>query len=168
MEYISDFAFYCPHCGDTHFLLKGDEKCIICGYEMIETPHEYGLSQTNMDKIMEMGWKENKYLYEQNEQRLFDEVISKSLEFDVNLYNNKDSILKQQQQRQQEAIEHGKAILQGRDKGNKFGIECPYCHATNVSKITVASKAVHTALFGLFAVGRNSKNYHCDHCGSDF
>lgn len=44
-----------------------------------------------------------------------------------------------------ENLERGKAILQGRDKGNKFGIECPYCHATNVSK-----------------------NYHCDHCGSDF
>ncbi len=47
-------------------------------------------------------------------------------------------------------------------------IECPYCHSKNVKKITMTSKAVHTALFGLFAVGRNSKNYHCDHCDSDF
>ncbi len=159
---IREYSYYCPKCGQSHFITyaKEDELCFVCKNKMLESPHKYCLTEKRM--------QENYAEFEQNEQRLFDEVISKSPEFDVNLYNNKDSILKQQQQRQQEAIEHGKAILQGRDKGNKFGIECPYCHATNVSKITVASKAVHTALFGLFAVGRNSKNYHCDHCGSDF
>ncbi len=47
-------------------------------------------------------------------------------------------------------------------------IKCPYCHATNVKKITNTSKAVHTALFGIFSMGRNSKNFHCNHCNSDF
>ena len=47
-------------------------------------------------------------------------------------------------------------------------IECPYCHSTNTSKITNTSKAVHTAFFGIFSMSRNSKNYHCNGCGSDF
>ena len=47
-------------------------------------------------------------------------------------------------------------------------VECPYCHSTDTKKITNTSKVVHTALFGVFSVSRNSKNYHCNNCGSDF
>lgn len=47
-------------------------------------------------------------------------------------------------------------------------VECPYCHSTNTKKITMTSKAVHTALFGVFSVSRNSKNFHCHECNSDF
>lgn len=47
-------------------------------------------------------------------------------------------------------------------------VTCPYCHSSNVKKITNTSRAVHTALFGVFSLGRNSKNYHCNKCKSDF
>lgn len=47
-------------------------------------------------------------------------------------------------------------------------ITCPYCKSTNVKKITVTSKAIHTAVFGIFSLGRNSKQWHCNNCGSDF
>lgn len=51
---------------------------------------------------------------------------------------------------------------------DKPTVECPYCHSTNVKKITNTSKAVHTAIFGIFSMGRNSKNFHCNNCNSDF
>ena len=47
-------------------------------------------------------------------------------------------------------------------------IECPYCHSTDTKKITNTSKTLHTALFGVFSIGRNSKNFHCNQCGSNF
>ncbi len=47
-------------------------------------------------------------------------------------------------------------------------VECPYCHSTNTKKITATSKAVHTSLFGIFSVSRNSKQFHCNSCGADF
>ena len=47
-------------------------------------------------------------------------------------------------------------------------VECPYCHSTVTKKITTTSKAVHTALFGIFSVSRNSKQFHCNNCGADF
>ena len=47
-------------------------------------------------------------------------------------------------------------------------VTCPYCKSTNTKKITNTSKAIHTALFGIFSIGRNTKNYHCNQCGSDF
>ena len=47
-------------------------------------------------------------------------------------------------------------------------IECPYCHSTKTKKISTMSKVAHTAVFGLYSMGRNSKEWHCNSCGSDF
>lgn len=47
-------------------------------------------------------------------------------------------------------------------------IECPYCHSTNTKKISTASKAGSVALFGIFAAGKVSKQWHCNNCKSDF
>ena len=96
------------------------------------------------------------------------EYIKTSPEFDQYLFDHRDEILANQSAELNAKIAHGKAVLEGKDKGNKFGVSCPYCHATNVRRITVTSKAIHTSIFGIFSMGRNSKNYHCDHCGSDF
>lgn len=94
--------------------------------------------------------------------------IKTAPEFDEYLFNHRDNDLQQRWAKAEAALEHGKAVLEGRDKGNKFGVECPYCHATNVKKITNTSKAIHTALFGIFSIGRNSRNFHCNNCNSDF
>ena len=51
---------------------------------------------------------------------------------------------------------------------SKPTVTCPYCNSTNTKKITLTSKAVHTAMFGIFSIGRNSKQWHCNNCGSDF
>ncbi len=48
------------------------------------------------------------------------------------------------------------------------GVTCPYCHSTNTKKILGMSKAGSVALFGIFALGKVSKEWHCNGCGSDF
>lgn len=62
--------------------------------------------------------------------------------------------------------------LEDREKlyGNskEKSVECPYCHSKDTKKITNTSKAVHTAIFGIFSVSRNSKQWHCNSCNSDF
>ena len=45
---------------------------------------------------------------------------------------------------------------------------CPYCNSINIKKITTGSKVAHTALFGIFSISRNSKQWHCNNCKSDF
>ena len=45
---------------------------------------------------------------------------------------------------------------------------CPYCNSTNIKKITTGSKVAHTALFGIFSISRNRKQWHCNNCKSDF
>ena len=93
-------SYYCPKCGQCHFIIYGSgELCLVCKTIMIETPYEYQLTR----EMMQIDYNE----FERNQQRLFHEVISKSPEFDINLYNNRDLILKQHQE---EAIDHGRAI----------------------------------------------------------
>jgi len=47
-------------------------------------------------------------------------------------------------------------------------VECPYCHSTDTKKISSLSKAGSVTLFGVFALGKTSKQWHCNKCGSDF
>jgi Zn ribbon nucleic-acid-binding protein len=53
-------------------------------------------------------------------------------------------------------------------KSNKPTITCPYCHSTNTKKISGLSKAAGIAAFGLLALGRSTKQWHCNNCKSDF
>lgn len=53
-------------------------------------------------------------------------------------------------------------------QSSKPTVECPYCHSTNTKKISSMSKAGAVALFGIFAIGKTSKQWHCNECGSDF
>lgn len=46
--------------------------------------------------------------------------------------------------------------------------KCPYCNSTNLKKISGFSKAGSVALFGIFAVGKVGKQWHCNSCKSDF
>lgn len=47
-------------------------------------------------------------------------------------------------------------------------VECPYCHSTNTKKISGLSKAGSVAIWGIFAAGKVSKQWHCNNCGADF
>ena len=46
-------------------------------------------------------------------------------------------------------------------------VECPYCHSKNTTKISSVSKALNTAMFGIFGNKRNQQ-WHCNNCRSDF
>lgn len=48
------------------------------------------------------------------------------------------------------------------------GVRCPYCHSTNTTKISSFSKGVSVAVLGVYAMGKVSKQWHCNSCGSDF
>ena len=71
-------------------------------------------------------------------------------------------------------ISQFKANLQQQESSTKKVEEdnntphCPYCNSTNIKKITTGSKVAHTALFGIFSISRNSKQWHCNNCKSDF
>lgn len=47
-------------------------------------------------------------------------------------------------------------------------VECPYCHSKDTKKISGISKAGSIAVFGIFAMGKATKQWHCNNCKSDF
>ena len=149
---------YCKKCGRLVQILAKElnEPCDYCQSNLFQVPNKYLVdgSGTIIDKNLK--------------QQFIDEYIKSSPEFDQYLFDHRDEDLFNRRMENEAKLAHGKAILEGRDKGNEFGIECPYCHATNVKRITNTSKALHTAVFGIFSMGRNAKNFHCNHCNSDF
>lgn len=148
---------YCNKCGRIVSCDNLDEQCDYCHSITYHVPDEF------------LGGKSKVFIKKELEQQFIEEFIKLSSEFDQYLFDHRDEDLFKRRMENRAKLEHGKAILESRDKGNKFGVECPYCHATNVKKITNTSKAVHTAIFGLFSVSRNNgTQWHCNKCGSDF
>lgn len=47
-------------------------------------------------------------------------------------------------------------------------ITCPYCKSTDCKKISGLSKAGSVALWGIFAIGKTTKQFHCNNCKADF
>ena len=147
---------YCKKCGYVfgegyvpRLVQKG--TCPTCKSKLFETKEPVSYFQGRIEKSMPT-WEDvlrNKYL--------------KNIELDINLSNiNKNN--------EQEHYQHELNKLKGSNIKTpiKPTITCPYCQSVNTKKITNTSKAIHTALFGIFSIGRNTKNYHCNQCGSDF
>lgn len=174
MSYYKEYEYYCPKCGNMCFVEEKNEeyRCAVCEHKMIETPHEYELKETYFSEIYTSGLEkeEKEYrerIWKEREQRLYDEVISKSPVFTLDLYNRKDEIREQNYQEWKESQAQGAAILAGTDKGNPYGVTCPYCKATNVKKLGALSRTISAGLFGIGS-GKIGKQWHCTHCGSDF
>ena len=51
---------------------------------------------------------------------------------------------------------------------NKPEVKCPYCGSLDTKKITKASKIGNFALWGILAIGKSTKEWHCNRCDSDF
>ena len=149
---------YCKKCGRVLQNNWNDPncKCDCCKSTMLPVPKEY------LFEGFDIAFKDK-----ETENLLIEELVKTSPEFDQYLFDHRDEILAKQSAEFNAKMEHGKAVLEGKDKGNKFGVECPYCHATNVRKISTTSKAVSVGLFGIFSQ-KVKKQWHCDHCGSDF
>lgn len=149
--------YYCKKCGRVVLNSEGVKyfRCDYCNTIAYPVPEKYWLDGLNF-----LMTKEQKEL-------LREELVKTSPEYDEYLFSHRDNDLAMRYAKLQGALAHGKAILEGRDKGNPYGIECPYCHATNIKKISSASRAVSTGIFGLGS-GRIGKQWHCERCGSDF
>lgn len=150
-------VFYCKKCGRIaqDSARKLEVTCDYCKSVMYPVPKEYTIKEKGT-------FFENKL-----KDQFIEEFIKSSPEFDEYLFEHRDQDLFNQHQSDMAKINHGKAVLEGRDKGNSFGVSCPYCHATNVKKISTASRMVSTGFFGLGSK-KIGKQWHCSKCGSDF
>ena len=98
------------------------------------------------------------YVYENRKQDAF-EVIKKYITYDE---VEEDEILRLFRERYKSdprANAEAYALL------NKP--KCPTCNSSNLKKISLTSKAVNTAVFGIFGTKRH-KQFHCNNCGYEW
>lgn len=88
------------------------------------------------------------------------------LKRDFGTKENNPILQAREEYEKEEAIRKKEEMLQAIKYKNNA--ECPYCHSKNTKKISTLSKAGSVALFGVFAIGKTSKQWHCKNCGSDF
>jgi len=142
-------GYWCPECQnvfDDKFDIEKNQ-CKQCGsLNVVYIPNNLSLNMGELFLISNISNDKN-----------FCQAMVDLKEKDIIEYNLKLSQLKKQ-------VEQQNNIKQQ----DSNAIKCPYCHSTNIKKITNTSKAVHTALFGVFSVSRNSKQFHCNNCGADF
>lgn len=146
---------YCEKCGRIVQESKHEtiQTCDYCKNTLKYIPQQF--------LIGERGIAINNSLKNQ----FINEYIKSSPEFDQFLFEHREQDMFNKRMVDKAKLEHGKAVLEGKDKGNPYGMTCPYCHATNIKKISTASRMISTSLFGL-ASSKIGKTYKCSKCGN--
>lgn len=75
-----------------------------------------------------------------------------------------DPFTQQEKERQKNIEDNRREQL---EKQKNPIITCPYCQSTNTKKIGVVGRSVSFGLFG-FGSSKMGKQWHCNHCYSDF
>lgn len=150
---------YCKKCGRIilyYDFEEVDRICDFCKIPVYPIPEEFVASECSMKE----GVRE----------QFIDEYIKSSPEFDP------DALARRQEYEVAHANDfnesmafynNSKAALAGRASGNPYGVECPYCHALNVRKISFLGRSLSSGILGLGS-GKIGKQWHCNRCGSDF
>lgn len=136
-----DFHYYCPICGATQFRMN--VVCIRCHnqVEMLRANFRYQYYQEkSMEKYGDLTHWYEFLLPEIEENPLYnpDAISNKP---NSNITNNPTFSI---------------------GEGNIP--KCPTCGSTNIKKISLTSKAIGAAMFGLFSKNATSQ-FKCDNCG---
>lgn len=55
-----------------------------------------------------------------------------------------------------------------KEDNTKPVVTCPYCQSTDTKRISFFSKYLSASIWGVLAMGKVSKQWHCNNCKSDF
>ena len=147
-------AVYCDKCGDITIIYPGfSEKCSVCDNNLKIVPNEYFADKTS----------NGLFLSDEMKQKLINDLVITSPNFDADWFQRKDKILEDRRKRYDEKRKKEKAFQNEQSNIPK----CPTCSSTDIKKISMTSKAVNTAIFGLFGTKRH-KTFHCNNCNYEW
>lgn len=166
-------VMYCEKCGHVGHIVF-NKKCKNCGIKMKLLPEElkykYHIfvedwAQTSDEE--ELSRKESFVMGELKSNPLFSmEEYQKQLKRKIQLNQRLNDYEKQKMLEQQ--AKNIARMQKEKDKVNCIP-KCPICGSTNVEKITIGTRAVKTAAFGVYgAIDDAGKTYKCGNCGSKF
>lgn len=123
-----------------------------------------------LDSFFSTEWLDSRELY-------INEYVSQFPEFEPESYKKELNRLKEsaerhfqyeEEQRERYMAKINKEAQKILDKQNCIP-KCPICGSANIQKITMTTRAVKTATFGIAgAVDDAGKTYKCENCGSKF
>lgn len=153
----SEITYYCPKCGWHTFFTPTVKStcCKVCNTQMLESPEEYNLTITQAVK--------HKEEFNNNYERLLNNLVKSSPDFNLDLHRDKDRIIadqKAEHDRQYQVVQNFKASQESAPK-------CLACGSTNVKKISGGRRWLTTGLFGL-ASSDVGKTMECKSCGYKF
>lgn len=150
----------CFNCSNISY--KDDTVCSLCNNLFTNINTVDAIKIGFMDEQQRIKWIERKTGHPMKKeevakrQKHVDRVIQ---EFD----REKQTKLKEEQEAKLRQIR-----TQALDKVNNVP-KCPICGSTNINKITLTTRAVKTATFGVVgAVDDAGKTWKCGNCGSRF
>lgn len=166
-------VMYCEKCGQVYHIAFS-KKCDFCKTKMKLLPEElkykYHIfvedwSQTSDEE--ELARKESFVMGELKSNPLFSmEEYQKQVQRKLKL-NQRLNDYEEQKMLEQQAKNIAR-MQKEKDKVNGIP-KCPICGSTNIEKITMGTRAVKTAVFGVVgAVDDAGKTYKCGNCGSKF
>lgn len=148
-------TMYCDKCGKTWIIFPPYTDisiiCDICGNTIKPVPSEYFENLSNEGLLLSKEMK----------QKLLNDLVLTSPNFDQYYFDHKEDIKEQQYREYSEKMAHGKAILEEKIRVAK----CPSCGSANVSKIGTIDRMVSTGLLGL-ASSKIGKTHKCNNCGT--
>lgn len=136
--------YYCEKCGGTGVL--DFDVCVQCGshnsYKSV--PDEYVDDYAIKDDL---------------KAEFVEKIVKSSPNFEQECWDRREAF--------KEIQKHNDELLEN-DKVKQANVpKCPTCQSANLKKITATSKAMNTAMFGLFGTKRH-KTFHCDNCGYEW
>lgn len=148
---------YCPEC--KHNFSDEFDECGYCGSELLEGTIE--IQDIENDKpIYEMSDMEILEKYSDYRKRIEEQTGHQMTDAEF-LCGIKEA--------RRDSLSHKVDTYLKDNQENSINIpKCPICQSTNIEKISVVSKAGSVAMFGIYAVGKVSKEWHCNNCKSDF
>ena len=168
-----DKVMYCEKCGKMCYMFLS-KKCKNCGSKMKllseESKYKYHIFVEDWTQISSEEMiirKENFVMTELKNNPLFSmEEYKKQVQKQIQINEELEEYNQEQMLEQQNKIDkEAQKIL---DKQNCIP-QCPICGSANIKKITMTTRAVKTATFGVAgAVDDAGKTYKCENCGSKF
>lgn len=142
---------FCTKCG-RYFIGASyipNERCDVCGNITRIVPEEYFEDPSFQYKLSK-----------EMEEKLRNELVKTSPDYDPKMYNRRDSIVAHNKEIDNKVEAFSKQQSQSQSNIPK----CPTCGSTNISKIGTFNRMLSTGFLGL-ASGKIGKTMRCKNCG---
>lgn len=150
---------YCKKCGSVRWLQRDtleEDRCYVCDSLMSFLPKEY-IGEKNL-------------FTEEEEERIRNDLVKTSSEFDPYIFEHRDEIRAQRRDAFRRMMDEKEAYVRKmnnrrlRISDDSCQPKCPTCSSMNIERISGVSKVMNAGLFGILG-NKRKMQFKCKNCG---